>query len=95
MIIRFLHNERAHAHDTTQIRQAQFAHDAYGLRTAQFWIGEVRLIRQEPHDKNRIRRLPLDDLHTKNLAILDIRPFESVRSIAESIPINLAKVLWR
>jgi hypothetical protein len=39
-------------------------------------------------------RSRLHDLHEKILAVMDKSPFESVQSIAESLRIGLAKVLW-
>jgi hypothetical protein len=95
VIIRFLHNERADAHNITQRLQAQFSQDAYTLRTVQFWIGEIRHGRQDLHDENRIGRRPLDDLDAKILTILDISLFESAGSIAETLYADLATVLWR
>jgi hypothetical protein len=76
MIIRFVHNERADAHDTIRRLQETFAQDAYALRTVQFWISKVPRGRQDLHDKNRMGRSPLDDLDAKILAILDKSPFE-------------------
>jgi hypothetical protein len=65
MIIRFLHNRRADAHDITQRLQAQFAQDVYALRIIQFWIGEVSRNRQDLHNENDMGRSPLDDLDRK------------------------------
>jgi hypothetical protein len=44
----------------------------------QFWIAEVRLGRQDLHDKIRIRRSPLDDFDAKILAILDKSPLDQL-----------------
>jgi hypothetical protein len=93
VVIRFLHNEEADVHDITQRLQAQFAQDAYALRTVQFWIGEGCRDHQPLHDQNRMGRLPLDDLETKILAILDKYPFESTQSISETIHIDMATIL--
>jgi hypothetical protein len=95
MIIRFLHNERADAHDTTQRLQAQFTQDAYALRTVQFWIDEVRRGRQDFHDENCMERPPLDDLDAKILDILDKSPFESTQSISKTLRVCLAIDLGR
>jgi hypothetical protein len=69
VIIRFLHNERADAHDIAHRLQAQFVQNAYILRTVQFWIGEVRRDHQDLHDENRMGRSLLDDLDARILAI--------------------------
>jgi hypothetical protein len=74
--------------------QAQFAQDVYALRTVEFWIGEVCLGHQELHDENRMGITPLDDFDAKIRAILNKSFFESARSIAETVRIGLAKVLW-
>jgi hypothetical protein len=81
-IIRFLHNERADAHDIAyrlqaqtsgtdfrQRLQTQFAQNAYVLPTVRFWIGEVRRDHQDFHDENRMGRPLFDDLDARILAI--------------------------
>jgi hypothetical protein len=106
VIIRFLHNERAYAHDIayrlqaqtsgTDFRhrlQARFAQNAYVLRTVQFWIGEVRRDHQDLHDENRMETPLLDDLDARILAILDKFPFESALSITETLRVGLTTVL--
>jgi hypothetical protein len=95
VIIRFLHNEGADAHNTTQKFQTQFSQDTYTLRTVQFWIGEVRRGRQDLYNENCMERLPLDDLDRKILAILDKSLFKLIHSIAETICVGLAIVLRR
>jgi hypothetical protein len=93
VIIRFLHNEGADAHDIRQKLQAQFAQDACALRTVWFWIDEVLCDRQDLHDENCIGRSSLDDFDAKILDILDKSPFESARSISDTICVGLAIVL--
>jgi hypothetical protein len=59
----------------------------------QFWITEVRLGRQDLHDKIRTGRPPLDDLDAKIPAIFDKSPLELARSIAETLCVAHPKVL--
>jgi hypothetical protein len=59
----------------------------------QIWIDEVCRGRQDLHDENRMGRPPLDNFDMKILDIFDKSPFESVRSIAETICVDLATVL--
>jgi hypothetical protein len=77
VIIGFLHNERANAHDIIWRFQVQFAQNAYALGTVQFCIGEVRRGRQDVHDENCMGRPPFDDLDAKILDILDKSPVKS------------------
>jgi hypothetical protein len=93
MIIKFLLNERVDARNIADRLQAQFSKHAYKLRTIQFWITEVRLSRQDLHDEIRTGRLLLDDLDAKIVAILNKYPFESSRSIAETLCIAHSTVL--
>jgi hypothetical protein len=71
VIIKFLLNEGADARNVTDRLQAQFGEHIYTLRTAQFWITEVRLGLQDLHDEIRTRRSLLHNLNAKILAILD------------------------
>jgi hypothetical protein len=57
----------------------------YKLRTIQFRVPEVRIGRQDLHDEIRTGRSPLDDLNANVLAILDKYPFESARSITDTL----------
>jgi hypothetical protein len=69
VIIKFLWNERADAHQITARLQAQFVEHAYQLETVQFWIAEMRRGRQDLHDDSRSGTPPLADLDGKILAI--------------------------
>jgi hypothetical protein len=95
MIIKFLLNEKANDHDISDRMQAQFGEHAYAFAMVRFWITEVQLDCQDLHDEIRTRRLPLDDLDAKILAILDKSPFEfkSAHSIAETLCITYSTVL--
>jgi hypothetical protein len=102
VIIRFLWKEGIDAHEIIHRLQEQFGEHAYKLRTVRFWITEIRLGRQDLHDEIRIGRLPLDDLDDLNdlddldakiLAILDKSPFESARSIAETLHVAHSAML--
>jgi hypothetical protein len=50
-----------------------------------FWIAEVYLGHQELHDEIHTGRPPLDDLDAKIRAIFNKSPFESARSIIETL----------
>jgi hypothetical protein len=93
-IIKFLHNEKANAHDIIHRLQVQFAQDAYTIRTIQFWIGEVIRGHQDILDENRMGQSPLGDLNMKILATLDKSLFKSAQSISETLRVGLAIVLW-
>jgi transposase len=93
VIIRFLWNERADAHQIVARLQVRFAEHVYQLRTVQFWITEIRRDRQDLHDEIRNGRPPLDDLDDKILAILDKSLFESAHSIAKRLFVVYSTVL--
>jgi hypothetical protein len=93
IIIRFLLNEGIDVHDIADRLQAQFCEHTYTLRTARFWIAEVRLGHQDFHDEIRSGRSPLDDLDAKILVMLDRSSFESACSTAETLPIVYSTVL--
>jgi hypothetical protein len=38
--------------------EAQFHKNAYSLRSAEFWIGEIKREREDLHDAQRTGRLP-------------------------------------
>jgi hypothetical protein len=77
-------NEGVDVHEITHRFHAQFGENAYALRT---------FCRQDFHDEIHTRRLLLDDLDAKILAILDKSPFESTRSIAETLGVAHSIVL--
>jgi hypothetical protein len=93
VIIRFLWNKEIDAHEIKHRLQAQFGEHAHKFRTVQFWIAEVRIDCQYLHDEIRAGRLPLGDLDIKILATLDKSPFESARSIAETLRVAHSIVL--
>jgi hypothetical protein len=93
VIIRFLWNEENDANQITAKLQAQFGEHAYELRTARFWIAEVRFCPQDLYDEIRTGRPPLDDLDVKILAIFDKSAFESTCSIGERLIVGHVKVL--
>jgi hypothetical protein len=57
------------------------------------WITEVWLSRQDFHDEIRTGRLPVGDLDAKIFTILDKSPFESARSISETLNVVNSTVL--
>jgi hypothetical protein len=92
-IIRFLWNEVIDAYEITRRFQGQFDEHASALRTVRFWIAEVRFARQDLYDEIRSGRPPRDDLDAKIMAILHKIPFESARSIAETLSVASLTVL--
>jgi hypothetical protein len=58
------------------------------LRTIQFWLREIERGRQDLHDAARSGRPPLDDVDAAIMRIIYKFPFESARSIAQTL--NLA-----
>jgi hypothetical protein len=85
VIIRFLYNEEADAHEIFRRLEAQFGDSSDALRTLKYWIGEIRRGRKDLHDEIRSGRPALDELDARILAILSKSPFESARSIAETL----------
>jgi hypothetical protein len=93
MVVKFLFTERTDARDIADRLQTQFREHTYKFQTVRFWITKVRLGHQDFHDEIRTRKPPLKDLDAKILAILDKSPFESTRSIAETLRVAHLKVL--
>jgi hypothetical protein len=93
VIIKFLLNEKADARDIADRLQALFGEHAYKLRMIEFWIAEVWLGPQGLCDEIRSRKLPMDDLDPKIMAISDKSPFELVHSITETLCIAQSIVL--
>jgi hypothetical protein len=93
VFIQFLWNEKIDAHEIIHKLQAQFGEYAYVFRTFRFWIAEVWLGHQDLHEEIRTGRPPLDDCDAKILAILDKSPFESARSITETLCIAQSTML--
>jgi hypothetical protein len=93
VIIRFLWNEQVNVHKMTHRFQAQLSEHAQTLRTIQFWITEAWLGCQDLFDEIRTRRPPLGNFDIKILAILHKSPFESARSISETLPVAHSTVL--
>jgi hypothetical protein len=83
VIMKFLWNETADAHQIAVSLQAQFAEHVYQLQTVQFWIIEIQRGRQDLHDEIRSGIPSQVDFDRKILAIFDKSPFKSAHSIAE------------
>jgi transposase len=83
VIIKFLFNKGADARQIAEGLRAQFHEDACALRTLQFWITELRRGREDLHDEPRTGRPSVENLPTKIQELLDEKPFESARSMAE------------
>jgi hypothetical protein len=67
--------------------ERQFHEDAYSLSAVQFWIGEVRRGREDLDDEPRPGRLSEEHITAKIQELLNQNPFESARSIAETLSI--------
>jgi hypothetical protein len=93
VIITFLFNEEADAHQIAEKLKAQFHEDAYALRTVQFWITELPRGREDLHDEPRTGRLSTENLPTKIQELFDENPFESEQSMAEIIQVSHSTVL--
>jgi hypothetical protein len=93
VIIRFLWNERINTHEITRRLQAQFGEHGYAIRTVRFWIAEVPIGRQDLHDEIHTGGPPLDDLDVTILAILNKSPFDSTRSIVETLGVSHSTML--
>jgi hypothetical protein len=91
--IKFLLNEGTDTRDIVDRLQVQFSEHAYKFRMVQFWIPGVQLGRQDLHDEICTGKHPLDDLDAEILAVLDKSPFESARSIAETLRVAYSTVL--
>jgi hypothetical protein len=94
VIIKILWNKTTDIHKIKQKLQAQFHEKAYALRIVQLWIGESCRGRQDLHDDLRLGRSPLNDFNAEILATLNTSPFESAQSIAETLLVGHATVLW-
>jgi hypothetical protein len=71
VIIRFLANGNWDANDITAALKEDFGQDAYGLRTVQSWLVEIRQGRRDLHDLSLSGRPPLDHIDTQILTALD------------------------
>jgi transposase len=85
IIIQCLMRENMDTHEILAELQAHFEDKAYALPTVRFWIGEVRRGREDLSDKHRSGRPALDHIDTQILHILGKSPFESARSIAQTL----------
>jgi histone-lysine N-methyltransferase SETMAR len=65
--------------------QAHFEDKAHALQTVRFWMGEGRGVREDLHDEHRSGRPLFDHIDTQTLYILGKSPFESARSIAQTL----------
>jgi hypothetical protein len=66
VVIRFFWTEGIGANEIAIRLQAQFAENAYKLRTVEFWSTEVWVGRQDLHDEISTGKPPLDGIDAKN-----------------------------
>jgi hypothetical protein len=90
VMIKFLGNDGPDAHQIAPKLAAQFGEDAYALRTVQFWIDEVPRGREDLHDLPRSGRPREDDLTSRIQSLLDENPFESARSMVDTLHVSHA-----
>jgi hypothetical protein len=86
-IVNFGFNDGLDGHQITEERRAKFHEDAYSFRPVQFWIGEVRRGREDPHDTPRPGRPSNQHIAATIQQLFKENPFESRRSIAETLQI--------
>jgi hypothetical protein len=93
VIIKFLFNDELLSPQIVEKLEAQFRKDAYSLHAVQFCIGEGWRSREDLHDKLRPRRPSEGHITAKIQELFDENPFESARSIAETLRISPSTVL--
>jgi hypothetical protein len=82
--------------DANQIQaklQTHFGAKAYALQIFRFWIGEIGGGREDFHDEHHAGRSPFDSIDTAIFEIIGKSPFDSARSIAQTINIWHSVVL--
>jgi hypothetical protein len=93
VIVRFLYRERVAQDEIHRRLKAQFADDAYSLRSVQHWYQFVWQGREDLRDDDRLGRLTLDFVDSKIIALLDREPFHSTYSLAEASSISHSTML--
>jgi hypothetical protein len=93
VIIKFLVNDGLDAHQIAPKLAAQFGEDAYPLRTVQFWIDKARKGRENLHGAPRSETLRQVDLISRIQSRLDENPFQSARSMTDTLHLSNAPVL--
>jgi transposase len=93
VIIKFLFNNGLDPRQILKKLEAQFHENVYSLPVVHFWIGEVRRGREDLHDEPRPGRRSEEHITAKIQELLDQNPFESPRSIAETLHISHSTVL--
>jgi hypothetical protein len=86
-------NDELLARQIVEKLESQFHKDVYSLRAVQFCIGEVRRGRGNFHDEQQRGRPSEGHIAPKIQELLDHNPFESARSIVETLYTSQSTVL--
>jgi hypothetical protein len=93
VIIKLLFNDGLDPRQIVEKLEAQFHEDAYSFPAVQSWIGEVRRGREDLDDEPLPRRRSEEHITAKIQELLNQKPFESARSIAEILLVSHSTVL--
>jgi hypothetical protein len=93
IVVKLLTKENMDTHEIPAKLRVHLKDKASALRTVRFWMGEVRRGREDHYDEHCSRRPPLDHIDTQILHILGKFPFESARSIAQTLNTSHSVVL--
>jgi hypothetical protein len=93
VITKFLLNDGFDARQITEKLRTQFHKDVNSFCTIQFWIGEMRRGREDLYDAPQPGKLSDEHITDTIQQLFDEDPFESARSIAETIHILHSPVL--
>jgi transposase len=93
IIIKFLRKEGLATDQIVSKLQEHYHEHAYEDRTVRFWMTELERGREDLRDAPRTGRPPLEDIDDPILDLVNKYPFESVRSIAQTLGLAASTVL--